>query len=238
MMQNDWHDSSQSRKNPSRFLARLLLPAALMLAAFMPAHADEPAPNEHTARHEVDFLQNTIDHHLQSIRMSELCTQLAATPELTELCTTMATAHQEESDQLQAWLDAWYGETHEPHLADTQRDLLAQLEMQSGGEFERSFLKQMIPHHMTGIAESAKCAAQFHHEELLDMCTASIAAQAEEIRTMRTMLCEEYGICSLELRQNPVADEPNGETDGDEMPADDGTDNGEGDDGGNGVEGG
>lgn len=236
MMQNA---SSHSRKNRSRFLARLLLPATLMFTAFLPAHADAPAPNEHTARHEVDFLQHTLDHHLQSIRMSELCTQRATSAGLLELCSAMLTAHQAESEQLLGWLESWYGEVHEPNLADAQRALLADMEMQSNGEFERDFLKQMIPHHMTGIEEAAKCAAQFHHEELIDLCATSAGAQAEEIRTMRTLLCDEYGICSLEVRRNPVADEPDGDTDNGETPADadDGDDtdddgNDEGDDGG------
>lgn len=210
-------------------LARFLLPVALLAGAFLPVQADEPAPNEHTARHEVDFMQHTIDHHLQGIRMSEVCMQRATSPELIELCTTMVTSHRAEIDQLQSWLQGWYGETHDPHLAEPQHALIEHLETLSNGEFERSYLKQMIPHHMVGIKEAAKCAVQFHHGELLDMCATAIAVQAEEIRSMRTMLCESYGICSLELRANPITDSlmddgGEGETPDDDM--EDGMDDG------------
>jgi len=203
------HESPDHWKNRlSRFLVRLLLPATLAVGAFMPVHADEPAPNEHTARHEVDFMQHTIDHHLYGIRTSELCTQRATTPELIELCTTTAANQQAELDQLQSWLQDWYGETHEPHLAQSQRDMLAQLETLSGGEFERSFLKGMVSHHVVGIKHAAGCEAELHHDELLTACATSVAMQAEEILTMRELLCDAYGICSLELRENPIADSP------------------------------
>src|SRR5690606_29463657 len=173
-------------KNPFLKVLALAFGSLISFSAF----ADGPASDTHTARHEADFLHHTIDHHEQAIRMAEACTQNAMNSDLTELCSTLLQAHQAETDQLMAWLDEWYGEAHEAHLAPATQARNDQLTTFTEGEFERNFLMDMIPHHAQGIAELAKCQAQFEHEELISLCETSITTQAAELTQMRSLLCE------------------------------------------------
>jgi len=226
---------------------RLLQVLAIVCGALLSAasFAQDPAEDTHTARHEAGFLHHTIDHHEQAIRMAESCTQNAVNPDLLAFCTTLLEAHQAETDQLMTWLDEWYDEDHEARLAPATQARIDQLATFTEGEFERNFLMDMIPHHAQGIAELAKCQAQFEHEELISLCETSITTQAAEITQMRSLLCELQGICSLEVREvfisarpydtetafdiDDAADDGSGTDDGMDGGTDGGTDDGSGD---------
>lgn len=194
-----------------------------------PLHA-EPAPHEHTALHEIDFMQHGSDLHLLSQRMAEACTQRASDAEVLELCSKMVTAHQNDRMQLQSWLQSWYGDDYEPRISEVQHTRLEQLEGMTGEEFERRFLMDMTALHMVMIKDGAMCEAQFYNGELINYCQASIVASADEIHMMRNMLCDSYGVCSLKMTPNPILDQPHHPFD---MGADD-TDGSEEEDGGNG----
>ncbi len=231
------HSNHERLSGLSRFFRRPLSVIALAFAGGAlispPLHANEPAPHEHTALHEVDFMQHGMDLHLLSQRMAEACTQRASNAEVLDLCSTMVTAHQDDRMQLQSWLQSWYGNDHEARFSDAQRARLEHLQTLNGNEFERHFLRDMTALHTVMIKDGAMCEAQFYHPELIGYCQEAVTASAEEIHLMRTQLCELYGICDLKMTPNPSLDEPRepSDADGNGAEEDGGGDGQEGDGG-------
>jgi uncharacterized protein (DUF305 family) len=65
----------------------VILVLAAMFAAFAtPALADAPAPDQQTAKYEIKFMQNMIDHHAMAVMMAEMCTMMAVHEELIAMC--------------------------------------------------------------------------------------------------------------------------------------------------------
>lgn len=156
------------------------------------AWASEPAPDPDTARYEVRFLTNMIDHHAMAVMMAEMCLERAAHRELITLCSDIILNQSAEIETMQTWLQDWYGLAHEPDTSAPSMQRLLRLE---GAEFEIAFMEMMIRHHSRAVREASHCVERAYHADLLALCSQIVAMQLEEIRTMRSWLCEWYGIC-------------------------------------------
>jgi len=66
-----------------------------------PAVAEAPAVSEQTARYEVDFLEDMIDHHTMSIRMAQTCLDKATQEELANLCQSIIESQSTQVEQIQ-----------------------------------------------------------------------------------------------------------------------------------------
>lgn len=189
----------------------LALCFSLGLGAALSAFAAEPAPDGHTARFEINFMEDMIDHHTMAIKMSELCQTRAVHAELIEFCTNVVTSQQQERQQMQSWLSDWYDIRKEPQLTEQEQAELAHLAMLSGAEFEQAYLKRIIPHHFIAVMDSAECEVRVLHGELREMCRDAVVMQAQEIDTGRDWLCAWYDVCALDMRRSAVTDRPRGD---------------------------
>ncbi len=181
-------------KTTRRHWIGLVITAALALSPFA-SIADGPAPRRAQAKFEVRFMTEMIDHHAMAITMGTLCAEKAVHPELKQLCEEMVAAQSAEIEQMQMWLQDWYGVTHEPEMSrsgERQLELLASL---SGAEFEIEFMRMMIRHHAIAVVRAAGCVHRAAHEELIEMCEEMKAAQLTEIHTMLDWLCQWYDLC-------------------------------------------
>jgi uncharacterized protein (DUF305 family) len=154
-----------------------------------------PAPNKATAKYEIDFMKNMIDHHAMAIEMAEICLDRAIHEELRSLCQNIIAAQSEEIQQMQSWLSSWYGISYSPQMKPGDMRMLERLASLSGAEFEIEFMEMMIKHHTKAIREASTCIDRVFHEELYELCENIIVTQAAEIQQMRTWLCEWYGEC-------------------------------------------
>lgn len=160
------------------------------------AQASVPAPEKATAKYEIRFMEDMIDHHMMAINMAELCLAKAVHPELQTLCQQIITAQQSEIDTLQGWLRDWYHVRYEPApMSPADQNMMDRLATLNGAEFEIAFMTQMIKHHRRAIVESSVCLQRAYHDDLVSLCEDIIAAQSAEIVQMRTWLCEWYGKC-------------------------------------------
>lgn len=184
--------------------------AAFVCAIFLAggAEASSPAPHASTARFEMEFMETMIDHHTLAAKMASLCEGRATHAELVNMCSEMKSMQLEEVAKLQTGLKAWYGTTHEPQIFDHEKQDLEMMAAMNGAEFEKAFLKMMIPHHMVAIQESSVCLVRVYHGQLLNLCQNIVKAQAEEITTMRNWLCKWYEICDLNFRHAAKVDKP------------------------------
>lgn len=180
-------------------IASIIFAFAIAIGTFTTATAQTqqsgPAPSRATARYEIDFMQDMIDHHSMAIMMSEMCLEKAVHEELWTLCQEIITAQQQEITEMQSWLLEWYGVSYSPQMKPGDTRMMEKMEAMSGAEFEIEFMEMMIRHHLKAIREASKCVDRVFHDELREMCEEIIVAQAAEIEQMRSWLCAWYGMC-------------------------------------------
>lgn len=73
-----------------------LLALSLFAIGAAPAVASEPAPDRSTARFEIDFMQDMIDHHAMAVMMAQMCLDKAVRAELRSLCESIKTSQSQE----------------------------------------------------------------------------------------------------------------------------------------------
>ena len=157
--------------------------------------AGAPAPSPPAAKFEIKFLTDMIDHHHMAVMMAEMCLEKATHAELRALCENIRTAQMAEIEQMQSWLQDWYGISHEPEMKPGDEKMMDRLASLSGPEFEIEFMEMMIKHHEKAIKEARQCLDKAVHAELRTLCQNIITTQSAEIAQMQTWLCQWYGEC-------------------------------------------
>jgi uncharacterized protein (DUF305 family) len=176
-------------------LTALAFTFSLIFLSATRALADGPAPDPSTARFEVRFMEDMIDHHFMAVQMAQLCEPRAVHEELRELCRQIEATQAQEIEEMQLWLQDWYGISYEPHMTNGDMQQMERLASLSGAEFEMEFMKRMIRHHWQAIVEASQCVDRAFHEELHNLCENIILTQSAEIQQMRAWLCEWYDLC-------------------------------------------
>ena len=171
------------------------LPTALLAPGGNDLVSSRAAPQVGTARFEIDFMQDMIDHHAMAVETAELCVAKAVHEELRELCQRIIAAQSREIEVLQRWLRQWYGVSYEPQMKPADERMIEDLASLSGAEFEIAFMQMMIEHHEAAIREADTCLDRAYHRELERLCGNIVATQSAEIEQMRSWMCEWYRIC-------------------------------------------
>ena len=188
-------------KNPNSIITQLRGSAPLagavlfLLLAATPAYASAPAPDRATARYEIRFMEEMIDHHFMAVQMAQLCQQRAVHQDLRSLCNSIVAAQSSEITQMQNWLSTWYGVSYQPEMTSREQAQMNELASKTGADFEIMFMQMMIQHHSIAISRAEECVDKAYHPELLDLCENIIRTQSAEIRQMTRWLCNWYGIC-------------------------------------------
>ena len=152
---------------------------------------------------EINYMEFTIDHHAMGVGMAQLCIQKAVHAELRELCQTELATQSAQIQQLQSWLQAWYGIAYQPEMTQGDQRMMDMLAALSGAEFEVEFMETFSRHHHQIIQRSQPIADQAVHPELRQLATSIIQAQTAGIQDMLTWLCEWYNICHTRFGISP-----------------------------------
>jgi len=67
----------------------------------------------------------------------------------------------------------------------SMNNMLSELNGRTGDDFDKAFLSEMIDHHQGAINMAKLVATQAKHQEIKDMASAIISAQAKEITQMK-----------------------------------------------------
>jgi hypothetical protein len=118
----------------------IVLTASSAIFAARPVRADAPAPHARTARFEINFLKDMIDHHMMAVEMGEICVHRAIHDELHGLCHEIIDAQTAEIEMMQDWLHDWYGFSYQPHMTGKDRNQLRALSRLHGRRFEIRFM--------------------------------------------------------------------------------------------------
>jgi uncharacterized protein (DUF305 family) len=168
---------------------------AFVLSA-KPVGADDPAPHPATAQYEIRFLESLIDHHMMAVLTAQLCEDLALHEDLLMLCQQIEAAQTAEIEEMQTWLEDWYGISYEPEMTRQMQRQIEELGSLSGADFEIAFMTMMISHHETAVTEGDRCAERAYHQDLIELCEDIVVTQSMEIAVMEDWLCDWYDICS------------------------------------------
>jgi uncharacterized protein (DUF305 family) len=155
-----------------------------------PSGVDEPR-----AGMEINYMEFTIDHHAMGVMMAQMCLEKAVHEELRELCRVNLETQSAQIQQLQAWLQEWYGISYQPQLTPGDMRMMDKLAELSGAAFEIEFMETFSRHHHQIVQRSEPIVKETVHEPLRQMAASIIAMQTEDIRRMLTWLCQWYGIC-------------------------------------------
>lgn len=178
-----------------RTLHTWALAALLALAVVPESRANGPAPTRSQANFEVRFMTMMIDHHAMAVGMAMICTNKAVHAELHQLCENIIATQSAEIDEMQSWLQQWYGLTHEPEMKPGDEKMMQRLASMSGADFEIMFLEMMIRHHHKAVVRARECEKKAYHPELIALCNNIETSQTAEIQEMQSWLCQWYGIC-------------------------------------------
>lgn len=188
--------AARHRRRPLKILASLALAVLAIPAALAgPTLAEGPATDARSARYEVQFLTEMINHHHMAIMMTETCLEKDVEQELLDLCQSIMTSQSQEIALMQSMLSDWYGIDHEPQMGPHDGHSMADLAALDGDEFEIAFMKMMAGHHLGAVEEAQRCLRMAEHDELLDLCNTIRTSQIEEIALMRSWLCDWHDIC-------------------------------------------
>lgn len=167
-----------------------------------PAAADAPATSEETANFEVDFLKNMIDHHSMAIMSAQTCLEKADHQELESLCQSIIDSQSSQIEQMQTWLQDWYGISYEAQPGNMQS--MQSMENVSSAQYEIQFMQSMIEHHRGAVQEAESCLANAGHEPLLGLCTDIRQSQLEEIDQMQAWLDTWYNVNAADGAVSPM----------------------------------
>lgn len=143
-----------------------------------------------SATFEKHFLSSVPQHHQDAIDMAQVCTQKATHAELKSLCENIISSQSQQKQQLQQWLQSWYGGKSDPPAGMMEKmqaqnvAMMAKLNAASANEFDHIFLVSMGQHHAEGVPEFQECVAHARHPELKTLCGKMEASQKQQITQM------------------------------------------------------
>lgn len=146
------------------------------------------------------FLTMMRQHHQAAIEMSESTLERSQDPQIREAAQKVIDEQQAEIEQIDAWLQEWYGGTEMTTemttdmqgMMDTmQSDMDTMMQnMEASDDPDRAFLENMSMHHNSAIDMAQPALFNAVHPEVRDLAESIITSQAEEIAQYQTWLDE------------------------------------------------
>ena len=151
-----------------------------------------------TSDDEAGFLREMVAHHREAIEMAgELSRSDRAA--MRDLGASIVASQSAQVEQMEAWLDEWYAD--EP--TDTAYEpMMRDLSGLSGDRLDRTFLEDMVGHHMAAVMMSQRLLVHeaAEHDEVADLARTIRTEQVREIRWMNERLSTWFGVSSAHGR--------------------------------------
>jgi uncharacterized protein (DUF305 family) len=160
---------------------------------------------EKTDRH---FIEMMIPHHEGAVKMADLALKRSKRPEIRQLAESIKSDQTREIAQMKSWYKQWYGtEVPSAMTMMNQGDMKKPMGMpmtkpmgmplgmqnmmtgdlkalESAPDFDKAFIKEMIPHHKMALMMSSMIIDS-DRPEMRTLSTAIVQAQSTEIEQMR-----------------------------------------------------
>lgn len=138
---------------------------------------------------ERDFITGMIPHHQEAIDTAHaVLARGGTTPEIRQLAEAIIVAQTAEIAALEEWHEEWYDEAYVAtgDYAPMMRDL-SQL---SGQALDRTFLEDMVMHHMGAIMMARSVQPYIEHPAIEELARTIITTQSDEIQVMQQLINE------------------------------------------------
>lgn len=171
-----------------------------------PAYS-RPAPQPSIAKLEIDYMEETIDHHLAGIVMDGLCVERVPQPllhedaQLVEMCQESIASQQRQIALYRQWLRDWYGIDYVGEIPQSAQRDIERLSALYGEEFENEFLTNISMHHLMIIKQSEQVVRRAYHDELRREALMTIVNQSRSVIMLQTWDCAWFGDCRQGLKQ-------------------------------------
>ena len=161
------------------------------------------ATNTATTNIDRHFIEQMIPHHEDAIYMAEIALAKANHQEIKNLANDILRTQKAEIDQMKTWYRDWFGTAvpenstvmgmhgmtfrsgmHMGMMGD-ETDTNALRNAQNFDDFEREFIKQMIPHHQMAAMMANMLLQSTNRQEMKELAQNIIDAQTQEINNMR-----------------------------------------------------
>jgi uncharacterized protein (DUF305 family) len=145
-----------------------------------------------TVASEFDYLVQMIPHHVEAIQVATLLQARSPRTEMRDFAATIIATQSSEVRQMEAWLAAWYPGRE---TSVTYRPMMRDISGLTGDDVDRTFLEDMIPHHMMAVMMSQQLITRglAVHREVNPFAATIRDTQHAEIRMMSLWLRQWFG---------------------------------------------
>jgi uncharacterized protein (DUF305 family) len=163
------------------------------------------------------FIVMMIPHHDGAIAMADLALTRARRPEIKALARSIKASQTQENTQMRTWYRKWFGGDVPSWTTGGAMGMggmgmgmgvdmsmgiggmgmgmgmATSLALKNAADFDRDFIKQMIPHHRMGVMMASMAQTNRQHPQLRAMQQAKVKAQSQEIEQMTQWYRSWYG---------------------------------------------
>lgn len=148
----------------------------------------------------VDYVRMMIPHHQQALTMTALVPERAHSRQVRDIAARIRGAQRAEIGMMQGWLrrhdrrsvpegsDRAMSDRRRAGMGMATRVQIDRLRAASGADFDRRFLRLMIPHHEGAARMAVDVLAESDDPLVRSMAKDVLATQRDEIAAMRRML--------------------------------------------------
>lgn len=178
-------------------------------AQVTPSQPSQPLQRRMMTQVDRHFIEMMIPHHENAIEMAKLALNRAKHPEIKKLAQAIIKDQNREIEQMRSWYKKWYGtEVPATPMAgmgmmrmhqgrgegmnrgmmrmSMHRDMQVHLDiLKNASDFDREFIREMIPHHQTAVMMSYMVVNSGTHPELRNLAQSIIQTQTAEITQMQ-----------------------------------------------------
>jgi uncharacterized protein (DUF305 family) len=165
--------------------------SSMMSASPTPGPRGAGSMHGASATSEAEYLTHMVAHHREAV---DAATQLRRSdrPEMRGLGRSIVRSQSAEMEQMGSWLDRWYpgrpgDDDYQPMMRDLSR--------LSGNALDRTFLEDMVGHHMEAVMTSQRLLAHgvAVHDDVRRLAESIRDEQHQEIFQMQRWLKEWFG---------------------------------------------
>ena len=151
------------------------------------------------------FIEQMIPHHDGAVSMAKLDLEKSNRPEIKTLASAIIVGQTKEIDDMTGWYKNWFGKDVPKgnmgmmgggmmsgsgmHMGG-QEDMTS---LQSATDFDKAFLKAMIPHHQMALMMVQMLEAGTKRPEMIELAKNITLSQSKEIKDMQGWYTEWYG---------------------------------------------
>jgi uncharacterized protein (DUF305 family) len=180
----------------SRLIATIAA-AAFVLAGCgndMPAAGNNPAPassNDHNDA-DVQFSQNMIPHHQQTIQIAALATQQGASEQVKVVAAEILSPEERDIQTMSGWLRTWNVAAPADMSGMDMPGMLTMADLKSlqtatGAAFDRKFLTLVAKHLQNGVDMAKKVLAEGKHEATKTLANKIVTEQTAQIQKVQAL---------------------------------------------------